>query len=228
METKKEINCGNCRNRNKLGNKDYLPIYEIKDKDLYKIFRVAKDSGVLSPATTIECQYCGTVNPPKNERKVDLQCPDCKEIRNVKTFYTPIGMIKDLITDKQGYWLEWYCWKQLEQVSADIGVEISDGETNYDADICFLNSKKLVIVECKDGGDDDFLQKLHFIKKIADKFYLVSTNKMNPNTIKTVKSHLGKKFTLIETKNIDDLPRYLQIKKSHVVTKGAKSEVTRE
>jgi hypothetical protein len=118
--------------------------------------------------------------------------------------------INELILNKQGYWLEWYIWKQLKEFNFSLGrrlVTTGDSDkVSFEVDGILINDDQCIILECKDTQDlKDTLPNLPLISRFADKWVLIATKEIRDSDIKKARSILGDKFVYITPKDVDNV-----------------------
>ena len=211
LPKKKDITCNKCGTKNEIKTEDYKPLYRPQTRDLSKevskVLFKATEYKLLEQIVSSECYYCGYVETPKDNKKVDLYCPKCNRLRGTSIVFSPVGALKDFIKDQQGYWLEWFVWNKLKQFGAEQGIIISKKNAKFEFDIVLLRGDKIIAVSCKDTEPDDFVKKLPFIKNIISKFVLVTTAKYyNSDALNSAKKILGrKKFEVINSDGIEGI-----------------------
>jgi hypothetical protein len=208
LPLKKQVSCPNCSIIHKLGKNDYEPFLDITFNDLIKLLNKTVDFKLFLKILLLQCIYC---NSPEeditNPKKVNLVCENCHQIRMFKQNYFALWY-SELISQKQGYWFEWYIWKQLKESGAIYSKLITEKSTSFefDVDVCLMQDEGLIIFECKDTKDvQDTLANLHLINKVALKFFLVSTHDINKKHLAQIKSTLGDKFHYIPPPSVDDI-----------------------
>lgn len=210
----KEISCPHCSVVHKLHANNYEPFYEITFNDLLKLFNKLTELKYFLNFVLLQCIYCDAPNLAEmvGSEKVDLRCNKCHNVRLLNQNYLPL-VDSNLIKEKQGYWFEWYVWRQLKDFNAlysKLATEKSTG-FEFDIDVCLMQNDELVIFECKDSKDvQDTLANLHLIDKIASKFFLVSTHDINKKQLAQMKSTLGEKFYYISPPSVDTLGEVFQ------------------
>ena len=122
----------------------------------------------------IECIYCNEFALFDDPKNVNLECPICNHIRYVLPKYILDLTLNEIIEEKQGYWLEWYVWKQLREFNSTLGkILITSGNDDiisFEVDGILIDDGRCIILECKDTGSiEDTLLNLHFINEFADK-----------------------------------------------------------
>lgn len=191
-----QIQCNKCRGKITIENDRYFPITRPTKNDLFKVLNHAIEFELFEPANTLECINCVQLYPILDPKGTNLTCSQCGNIMNVNTVYTAVKPLMEFIKDKQGYWLEWYIWKQLKRFNPEYGKEIKkDDEVLFDFDVSFLEDDQLTIIECKDTSDvRDLTANLIEISKIADRYVLVSSFKLGQKYLETFQTILGEKF----------------------------------
>ncbi len=211
LPKKKDITCNKCGAKNEIKTADYKPLYRSQTRDfskeVSKVLFKATEYKLLEQIVSSECYYCGYVETPKDNKKVDLYCPKCNRLRRTDIVFSPIGVLKDFIKDQQGYWLEWFVWNKLKHFGAEQGIIISKKKAKFEFDIVLLKGDKIIAVSCKDTEPEDFVKKLPFIKNIISKFVLVTTAKSyNSDALNSAKKILGrKKFEVINSDGIEGI-----------------------
>jgi hypothetical protein len=208
LPSEKQVSCPNCSRVHILHKTDYEPVYDITFNDLIKLLNKNVDFYMFLKLMLLECIYCNSPDEGvTNPEKVNLLCKNCHQIRVFKQNYYS-SSYSDLIVNKQGYWFEWYVWRQLKDMDAIYSQQITEKSTNFefDVDVCLMRNGELLIIECKDTKDvQDTLANLHLINKVASKFFLVSTQDINKKQLAQIKSTLGEKFTYIPPKDADNI-----------------------
>jgi hypothetical protein len=210
LPDEKQITCHKCDTINTITKKSYEPFFEIKLNDFLKFINLAKDQGIFLSNYAIECIYCNEYELVSDTKNVDLVCTECKHIRYVMPKYIFDSFITQLISKKQGYWLEWYVWKQLKDFNFTLGKRLikneNDDEISFEVDGVFVGNDKCIVIECKDTDDiKDTLSNLHLINEFADAWILVSTKKIRDPDIRKAKSILKNKFVHITPKDVDNV-----------------------
>lgn len=212
----KEITCHSCRKKNVIKSKDYVITFEINIDDLTKSLNKAKELKIFSTSIMLECIYCNSpYESIEDIHNVDLECPDCKNPRFVKPIYlfSDDSDIWDFLKEGQGYWLEWYVWKQLQGYEA-LHSKILENKTTksqIDVDVCLIKNGQLIIFECKDTSElKDILPNLRYLKKISSKYVLVTTRDVNKKQLAQIKHELGEKFTHITSSKIDNISQSVE------------------
>jgi hypothetical protein len=169
-----QIQCNKCRGKISIGIVNYKPITRPTKNDLFKVLNHAILFELFEPANTLECINCVHLYEIPDTTKTNLICPKCENIMNVNTVYTPVKPLMEFIKDKQGYWLEWYIWRQLKDFHPEYGKEIKkDDEVLFDFDVSFLKEGRLIVIECKDTSDvRDLAVNLIEIEKIVNDLFL--------------------------------------------------------
>jgi hypothetical protein len=212
----KQITCNMCDLKNDINNTSYEPYFEIKLNDFLKFINLAYEYGLFFSNNVIECIYCNEFELLDNEgedqnpKSVNLVCPKCKNIRYVLPKYILDLTLYETVKDKQGYWLEWYVWKQLRELNSTLGrVLITSEETDqisFEVDGILINNNQCFVLECKDTGSiGDTLPNLHFINEFADKWILISTKEIKESELKKAKRILKDKFVYIPPKDVDNV-----------------------
>jgi hypothetical protein len=205
----KDITCPKCKMKNKISASAYIPNFEPEIKDLVKLLHVGCKQGMFAPAQVFECYACGTFESLREKAQVKFKCAKCKNFGHLSTQYVPTynKEIENLSANGQGYWLEWYALRTLQnQYKTDYGLKITTKGETIDADVAVLKDNLKIIIECKDSSDDAFLTKLPTIKKVADYFILATTSGLSDKAIRTARALLKKKFVLITPDEIENLP----------------------
>lgn len=209
----KEIYCTSCGVKHNLIENNYFPLHSITVTDIIKLLNKLKASKIFSQILYLQCIYCTHPNETVSDsHNIDIECPNCKNNRILNQNFINIGC-HDLIKDKQGYWLEWYAWRQLESYNAVNSKKFSEIETKFEfeVDVCFVYNDELILIECKDTTDlRDSLVNLHLINKIASKYFLITTMDINPKHISQFRTDLGDKFIHISSKDVDNILKIVQ------------------
>lgn len=211
LPKKKDITCSNCGAKNEIKATDYIPLYHSQTRDfskeVYKVLVEATKLKLLEQIVSSECYYCGSIETPNDNKKVNLHCPKCDKLRSINIVFSPVGALEKFIRNQQGYWLEWFVWSKLKDLGAEQGLVISKRKTKFEFDVVLLKEGKVIAISCKDTDPDNFVKKLPFIKNIIGKFVLVTTSKSyNNDAINSARKILGKKkFEVINSAEIEDI-----------------------
>ena len=184
---------------------NYVPHYDLDLKDLLKAFYLGDDS-VFTISPIKECFECNNQIVEESSKKLSLKCKDCSKLAYVSMQVFPNKEIKELLKDRQGYWLEWYVWRLLkDKYVVEIGVMVNK---KYEADLVVIHNKKKIFIECKDTSDTA-LMNLHEIKKDFDYFILVSTCNYKAAHKENAKKILGKKFYYVTPDKIERISQII-------------------
>lgn len=196
----KSITCINCKKVNNLMIGDYSPYYDIDLKDLLKVFYLG-DKSVFTISPIKECFKCGT-QTVESSNKLSLKCKDCSKLAYISMQVFPNKEIKELLKDRQGYWLEWYIWRLLrDKYAVEIGITINK---KYEADLIVIHNNNRIFIECKDTSDSA-LMSLHEIKKDFDYFIFVTTCNYKNAHLDNAKKILKKKFYYVTPNRIEKI-----------------------
>lgn len=206
-----EMHCPKCHKKVKITKEIYEPIFPISKNDLHKVFhQITLNFNFLYVERVYECIWCdNSFNVITDVNKIELECPACHHEREISRVFSFDKKIQTLVKDKQGHWLEWYIWKQLKSVNAECGLnlaDLKDPSNNCEIDVCLSKDDKLVVIECKDS--DDFrktIENLDLFGKIADKYYLICTKKVQERQLRPFKSLLKHKFEFVPLDRIDHI-----------------------
>jgi hypothetical protein len=206
----KQITCYKCNQTNDITQKSYKPFFDINSNDFLKFFNLAYENGLFLSDSVLECIHCnrfGLVNDPKN---VNLECPICNNIRYVLPKYILDLTLGKILEEKQGYWLEWYVWKQLKEFNFTLGkILITSEDTEeiaFEVDGILIGKGRCLILECKDTDSlKDTLPNLHFINEFADKWILIATKNIKDSEITKAKRILKNKFVYVKPKDVDNV-----------------------
>jgi phage FluMu protein Com len=209
--SKKQSSCPSCTSINHIYPKDYKPDYEnLTSEDLWRCLLELCQNKLYSQVVYSRCLNC----KPKSNQSTDKNvCAKCGKVCLITTELVTLDkQLDELVKSRQGYWLEWYVWRLLRSKfkNGEPGIILkSQGkEGQLDVVVCFKN--KIIAIECKDGLNTDFIQKLHWIKKYIDGFILIATEKMKDDVIKTAKQIMGRKFKYIQPKDIESVGKVIK------------------
>lgn len=201
----KSITCINCKKVNNLKLSNYTPYYDVDLKDLLKAFYLGNEL-VFTISPIKECFECGNQTVEESSKKLSLKCKDCSKLAYVSMQVFPNNEIKELLKERQGYWLEWYVWRLLkDKFITDIGVTINK---KYEADLIVVDKNKKIFIECKDTSDSA-LVNLHEAKKDFDYFVFISTYNYKNVHIENAKKILKKKFCFVIPNKIEEIAKII-------------------
>jgi hypothetical protein len=202
-----EISCPKCGHKNRITATDYRPVTP-DHNDLVRMLIASCETGFMSPTYVVECFKCERIDIRQKGESLKSDCPKCHCARAIATTFTPAPEVEAL--QKQGYWLEWYVWRHLRaSYATEPGVELKKGPYRLEADVVAHKTGKLFVLECKDGDDENFVNKLASAKHLADFFVLVTTTGLSPPTYRTCKAVLGRRFILVSPDQIENLAAIL-------------------
>jgi len=205
------LHCASCRRTIYPKSIQFHPVFDVSKNDLIRYLNsISEKSGLFLSNITLSCVHCeNTFNTIEDISKVNLECPTCNNTRYVIPIYFLEDEIKKLISNKHGYWFEWYIWKKLEKMNPAHSILLTN-ETNkskkYDIDVCLLKNNQIIAIECKDTSQiDDIFKNIAYINETVDKFVLISTENVNQDKLDLLESQLTSEFCYIEPKKIDAL-----------------------
>ena len=210
-----EMNCPKCHKKVKVTKEIYEPIFSISKNDLYKVLhQITLKFEFLYVESVYECIWCdNSFNVITDVKKIELECPACHHEREITHVFLFDKKIQTLVKDKQGYWLEWYIWKQLRSINAECGLNLAElkvPSNNCEVDVCLLKEGKLVIIECKDSNDfRKTIENLDLFEQITDKYYLICTKKVQDRQLKPFKTLLKHKFGFVPPDQIDCISSFI-------------------
>jgi len=210
------LKCPRCQRRLTARSSDFEPLISIQKDDLIRFLNTAAENyGLFLSKVALNCVYCDDpLSSIEDINNVDLVCPSCNKIRYVEPLFRVEDDINEIVDKEQGYWLEWFVWKQLEKFGAEHNLnfhKIDDESIKFDVDVCLFVDDKFVIIECKDTGDiDRTSRKLHLIGDIVHKYVLISTSSITPNRLDPCKSTLGDKFEYIAPNDISNVEEIIK------------------
>jgi hypothetical protein len=213
----KTIRCTKHRKKVTIDPEDYRPLTNISRNDLIRFLNeISEKFKVLTSSYALECIYCD--NPfeliGKRKNNVNLSCKSCNNKRYVVPLYLFDEPIQELMKDRHGHWITWYVWKQLKDLNAENSLIFKNRENEsiqLNADICLIRNGKLIIIECKDSHNlENTNQKINLINNIADIFILVTTEKINPESLDFIKKRMKIQFFYTTHNDIDDFGSYIR------------------
>jgi hypothetical protein len=211
-----KMKCQSCQRVMNTQQSIFNPLIQVQKDDIIRFLNSLSETEIFFSDFAYSCVYCSDpYTPIADYRKVDLVCPECKNIRYVEPLFVLEDDIAELIHKKHGYWLEWYIWKQLEEYHPEHSLIFSKKThptSKFEVDVCLIIDDKLVLIECKDTSNiDDIFDKFHLISEVVDKYVLYSTSKIDESKLHSCSSTLKcKDFVYVLPNEINKIKEIIE------------------
>ncbi|MFA4878101.1 MAG: hypothetical protein WC586_11880 [Methanoregula sp.] len=211
----KQITCHKCDTTNNITENSYKPFFEIKPNDFLKFINLAYESGLFLFNNALECIYCNEFELLDDPKAINLECPICNHIRYVLPKYILDLTLDEIVKERQGYWLEWYVWRQLREFNSTLGKVLitneDEDEIAFEVDGIIIENSQCILIECKDTGTiEETLPNLPFINEFADKWVLVATKNIKNSEITKARRILKNKFVYVRPNDADNVGVIIQ------------------